>query len=1052
MNNQTTPIQSTLLLNKLSALVSKIQNDSQTFNIKEYQTLEKTINQAFSLLSKFYKTLSLPSFEPIKVFPESIPDPSDYNNNFNMILEDLTTIFREFENLEGVVIGNFNYTTSRLNRLNAKLKKAYSNLGDFVLYSQNSTKDAIYFADSFNNLNKIEINTPLLTKKQATINQEEGIITLPIETKENEKALEIKELPVVNSNSNGIYGNNEEKGKSINNDLSVILDNNADTWFEYERVVSKEDNIPLILDMTLNLGDPKIVNYIRVNPNNFGTRTQIEILTIETSIDGKVFYNIKDELPIGDFISADEENIFILSPSTSKFAGQGIYTFSPRKTKFIHLTFKQSTSYPIITNNNKTKYRYAIGIRDIEVKALTYATEGEMISTLFETYDEVKKVAIYSNQNPIASTSSSLASIQHFISPDNGLSWFQIRPLDNDGNADKEQELKEILDFNGVNLDTINTNNSVLNLRYKALLKRNSAAFVSDNADLAKELATNTELHTAPTTSPFALTLEKKPIKNSISIIDPQYGSRGFLDLKYKIAQGTGVEIQFRLPFGNIKKDYLKTWDGSKWTLGYSNPEKIYLNGIQWTNGELGSTDRTYRINYQDGIIKFGDGTNGAAPPNGAIIEMALTEEQIFPIAGDTHIANLVYPTSNDKKQVEISIRSPLTTRSFLLKKGETIHKLPDRDIERTYPACLISDTTLFPLNNFVTFVDGNTEFTSNKNWTVDFDNSILYLKVPVNSTSDTTISYRCYPREILEETDWDFINSDNTIQSLQIYDSKYKTNRVIGEKIPLNIKYFNLSKLGIAKGSIVFKNQDGDIPESLIKEVEYIDGYTELVDVVKTKQKIPAITGVSGATNKTFSLTMTINSSPNYNVSFSDTTIFSNEETIAGNVDTVGDYHIDRTTGLVTFRVDDNYEDPGTIEYYYTNPQSQLTGKYSVNYDTGEIFCYTLTGAGTPNDNLITVDFKYTDYRIKYNVARQVSKDDWEYNAEENKIFIKDREILKNSNILAISQNNFSSKYYRISYNYFTSTRDDIKELEPYFTPILKDYIIKVITKSRLS
>jgi hypothetical protein len=41
--------------------------------------------------------------------------------------------------------------------------------------------------------------------------------------------------------------------------------------------------------MTVNLGDKKVINFIRLNPNNFGTKTQVKIENIETSIDGKRF-------------------------------------------------------------------------------------------------------------------------------------------------------------------------------------------------------------------------------------------------------------------------------------------------------------------------------------------------------------------------------------------------------------------------------------------------------------------------------------------------------------------------------------------------------------------------------------------------------------------------------------------------------------------------------------------------------------------------------------------------------------------------------------------
>lgn len=237
---------------------------------------------------------------------------------------------------------------SKLNRLNSRLKSVSSQLGDYILFTNTPTKDSIYFSDSFNNINRIDFNSKLINTEQCEINQIEGVITLPVD-KSKQIPINITNTPIINSNSNGSIGNNEELGASLNNNINTILDNNSDTWFEYERVLTVDDNKPLILDLTIDIGEEKIINFLRVNPNNFGTRTSVEILDINTSTNGKDFISIKDEIPIANFLGQDEENIFILAPSTSKFAGQGFYTFTPRKAKYINLVLKQSTSYIINT-------------------------------------------------------------------------------------------------------------------------------------------------------------------------------------------------------------------------------------------------------------------------------------------------------------------------------------------------------------------------------------------------------------------------------------------------------------------------------------------------------------------------------------------------------------------------------------------------------------------------------------------------------------------------------------------------------------------------------
>src|SRR5690606_22971944 len=102
--------------------------------------------------------------------------------------------------------------------------------------------------------------------------------------------------PIINPDSNGVFGNNQEIGVTYNGNMSALLDNNPDTWFEYENVVKTESPDPLILDLTLNLGDAAILNHIRIIPNNFGTKSIVKIEEIETSLDGEFWISIKDEI------------------------------------------------------------------------------------------------------------------------------------------------------------------------------------------------------------------------------------------------------------------------------------------------------------------------------------------------------------------------------------------------------------------------------------------------------------------------------------------------------------------------------------------------------------------------------------------------------------------------------------------------------------------------------------------------------------------------------------------------------------------------------------
>ncbi len=1023
-NKHLRPEQSTLLLNKIVELSTKLSSLNQSTDL---MTKEQLLVEATTFLSTFFSRIADPIFNPPSVQPDHTPNVEGYNQQFDQILSDLRILFAELENIETLMISNFNFIVSNSNRLMGRLKGVFSKLGDYILFSNDPNKDALYLSDSFNNLARIDSNSPLLNNAQCEIDQVQGIITLPVDNKQL-RPIAVTETPVINNNSNGVPGNNYEANRGLNNDISIILDNNPDTWFEYEKVTTpaNDDGTPLILDLVINLSDTKIINYIRINPNNFGVKVPVVIDSIETSIDGKSYISIKDEIPVAGFATIDEENVFALAPSTSKFAGQGVYSFTARKAKYVHLTFRQSVPYLIEDmNNGSTKLRYAIGIRDIEIAAIPYRPKGEIISTEYELDEVIKKVALVTNQAP--SADSELVSIEHYVSPDNGSSWYQLMPKDFETISD----VAKILNFNTLDNNSISTQAPIQKVRYKALLTRQSAAFSGPTSSLSKSIQRTVELHQSPEDIPYELELTGIPIPDTIKVMEPHFGSRGIDDVKYTVALGTNSKLNVDLPFKSIKLDPSKVWDGTKWTLKQTGPEEVHIGGELWTRGILStaaSEDKIYELDYEAGILRTGNNSSGKAVPGDATVELKFKPERLFVSNDITHSAGLDYMSDADQETFTIKRYGLQSIITEPLNKGTTMHRLAHGSLDNP-SGVLCSDATL--MVSYVVFQNGIDELTGTGQFSVDYTNGVIYTYDAAAVDSNTTVTYTYTPVTTLAKDEWTF--TDN--KTVSINDTSFTTLSVEDEDISLAVGaiYTNLANMAIVNGSI---RLSGVGATDFKREVKFVDGRQELNDYIKVADKIPAITSTG---NTTFSFRLKIVDDSTYQVSFSNLDLFQTEVGVTPS--SPGEYQIDRSIGTVTVRTDTTWSNAGSVTYYYGDPTKNNDGWYSINYNTGEI--HTVTPIVSPT----YASYQYTDYRASYFIAREINDNDFTFDVTSNTLTLQGREILQKQRLQGPIQNN----NYQVTFDQVVQNRENISDLEPYFTPVLKDYALKVVPESSL-
>lgn len=964
-NKDLRPVDTTLFLNKLSVLMERLKTQ---YADGTFKTQTDVIDEFNRLIGVFYGSLSTPFLQTREVLEGTPPSYEVFNESFEELGWDLKVLFLELATLEETILGNFNYMVTERDKLTKILKRISSKVGDYILYSSDPIGNAFYFKDSYNDASKIDFGSSLLTATQCEIHQDEGIVTLPITASAKSKvSMQVK---INEDTSNGVVGNNQELGKAPHNDLRDILDSNPDTWFEYERVQAKllDDTEPLKLTMTLYSAKPQVVNYVKINPNNFGAQTPVYIVAIDTSFDGSQWVSVKDEIPISDFLQEDEENVFTLAPSTSKFSGQGLYSFTPRKVKYVRVRFEQSTPYEINTPAGY-RWRYAIGIRDLEAHAIKYEKEGDIISTAFVAPSEIQKVTVLASENP--TEESVLADITHQLSPDDGAVWYDIQPQDRSG-----QDTPEILSFNTGLEGSIQTERPVISLRHRMVIKRDKEQFEEGVAVLRTAEKLTSDLLTIPQISPPTLNMSRLPVPGTTALFNPLWGSRahdGFFiiddveswkitrPIPQKVGRSTGeTGMTLQMPISEFIQD------------GRVDLDEILI----WVDGDTGwervgsfsaanTTDKVYTIST-DGVIQFGSGDPaspaGYVPNSGAIIGFTLKAERLQPSPSSPYRCDLKLSTDGDKKNIHIYRRglgdsdSGFTSAPTLtFKSAATVHRTPHRFLENT--PNFINGAGVFDVR--WTFIDGSEELTTAGDYSIDLRRGIIYSFTPTpDSGSPVRFQYRYTPWIRVTDDQWDFDPQSEDFSSIVLKDNAYLTRRTSISLTPyVSKRVVLLGQSNIVPKSIRFPDamfESGEPPF----ELAYIDGVSEF--------KAASIDG------------------------------------------------------------------------------PDLRGRFSVDYEKGVLYV-------SQSDTVAVVDpgrlgFNFADYVITYNVARKLGSEEYDIDEANGIITLDTNTMLQvwGREDVDATRNSL----LKVVYKYVVMTRESIKDLEPYFSPIVRDVVIKALPK----
>lgn len=325
-----------------------------------------------------------------------------------------------------------------------------------------------------------------------------------------------------------------------------ILDVAKNYDFAWAR--GQKANDRLRLRVVIELQGVLDINWININPYHPPQSTgRVAVYSIRTSEDGfdyKGLYSEGNYILNAELNSTPQtyrqDEVFDGSNdfTASKFAGQGVWSFGTRKAKYVEVVFDQVESYaelightyyekvtttkdPVSGTVKETKlrvsasevpenvvagqsgkytlsstqyiykgieifdgWRYAIGIRDINIMSYQFAPKSELITKKFYVDKPIKEVMLYANEKIPEAFLQDLRKandwIQYFISFDD-VEWYQLSAMHQSPVSGTTFPPK-IIELNSTNITTqesfqlyksyVTTTEDVKAIRLKIVLQR----------------------------------------------------------------------------------------------------------------------------------------------------------------------------------------------------------------------------------------------------------------------------------------------------------------------------------------------------------------------------------------------------------------------------------------------------------------------------------------------------------------------------------------------------------------------------------------------------
>lgn len=696
------------LTNLAAAIEQKIQNG-------ETPTLEERRAAINALILDFFFTLRNPAIDRIRFASREFLNPVKYNNMVSRAISDVDLGYARINEAQSDIRNRTNKFVAFLRTVEDRVARANSVISSTSIINDIGVYET---GDSFNDESRIDTNTVTAAAKMFT-NLNAGLVTLP---RSDAKQIPIEGIEILDA-SNGYIPDGFE--------IDSLTDGNLDTWFEYRRRVADiDDSTELTLILLLKIKLPTMINLIDIVPFNQDDKIFPRIESVATSIDGRNFQSITDSLP--EFITKDEENaLFTLGPVGFRNQAAAEFVLTPRLTRFIRVTIKQSKKTQEDNISNQI-----IALRDIRVQQIKYKDAGELLSASLAIPFPARKVILTERK----AATEPLTTLAYQISFDGGTTFNNILP-------------DEAIEINTGTVNAITVDNEKQEAKLKITAIRDSEKFTGLAKPLADTVRQVRERFSTDET-PLTFSLINIPIEDSLEIFRP-LAVIGFTNKGTKLASAQGADgLVVEYPV-DIK----------------AFAETVKVNGTAWTRvtdfTSTGPDDKHYTIDYSNRQVAFGNNAVGQVPQGDITIEID-PEQVVIPDTSPYEI-ELKYAHDLNREHIEVEWEGrPVRVRQEILARGANKFDLENTNIveyisieevipggvNEFYLQYIPLDTDL-EFSDKVTFATG--QYSTNRLISSD---SLSPLRVKLNSSVTTptdpgTVTYKAAAKIINTATSY---------------------------------------------------------------------------------------------------------------------------------------------------------------------------------------------------------------------------------------------------------------------------------------------------------